>query len=56
MACAVGYPDVLRNVAKIPESKTVVMGVAVGYPDLDAPINRFKRTRADVEDFVTWVE
>jgi nitroreductase len=52
---SVGYPDVLRSIAKIPENKTIVMGVVLGYPDMDAPINRFERQRANIDDFTTWV-
>jgi nitroreductase len=55
MACAIAYPDVLRSIAGIPEAKTIVMGLVLGYPDMDAPINQFKRNRAVVDDFVTWV-
>ncbi len=55
MACAVAYADVLRSIAKIPESKTIVMGTVLGWPDPEAPINRFERQRAALDDFVTWV-
>jgi nitroreductase len=54
MFCAVAYPDVLRTVAKIPETKTIVMGIVLGYPDMDAPVNQFKRSRAAIDEFVTW--
>jgi nitroreductase len=33
-----------------------VVGVAPGYPDLDAPINRFERARAPLSEIVTWVK
>lgn len=55
MACAIAYPEVLRSIAKIPVTKTIVMGVVLGYPDDEAPINKFGRQRAALDDFVTWV-
>ncbi len=56
MACAIAYPEVLRSIAKIPESKTIVMGVVLGYPDAEAPINGFERDRAALDDIVTWIK
>ncbi|MFB3925146.1 MAG: nitroreductase [Syntrophales bacterium] len=56
MACAIAYPDILRSIAKIPDRKTIAMGIVLGYPETGAPINSFPRQRADMKDFVTWVE
>jgi nitroreductase len=56
MACAIAYPDLLRSLARIPENKTIAMGVVLGRPDPEAPVNRFKRSRAALDDFVTWVK
>ncbi len=49
------YPDLLRSTLPIAAGKRAVMGIAIGYPDLAAPINRFERQRVPVSDFVTWV-
>jgi len=38
------------------EDKNVVAGLALGYPDLEAPINRFPRSRVLLRDFVTFVK
>jgi len=56
MACAIAYPDLLRSLARIPENRTIVMGVVLGWPDPEAPVNQFKRSRAALEDVVTWVQ
>lgn len=56
MAAAVGYPDVLRRVAAIPDNRKVVLSIAVGYPDASDPINTFQRPRAALSEFVRWVE
>lgn len=50
------FPNLLREMFHIPESKQVVIGTALGYPDTDAPVNRFERERADLEEIVTWVD
>jgi nitroreductase len=56
MACAIAYPDLLRSLAQIPKGKTIAMGVVLGWPDLEAPVNQFKRSRASLDDFVTWIK
>lgn len=54
MGRAVNYPDILRERLHIPENKLIVISVAMGYPDLDAPVNKFRAGREPVESFVTW--
>ncbi len=51
---AVGYPDVLRRVLGIPESKLIVLGIAIGYPDPDDPINRLRSERDPLDKTSTW--
>jgi nitroreductase len=48
------YPDELRRILKIPESKLIVCALTIGYPDMDAPQNRFWSTRDPLNEFVTW--
>jgi nitroreductase len=58
--CPVGliiaYEDEIKDLLNIPENKSVVIGVALGYPDWNVPINRFKSQRDDLEKFVRWIE
>jgi nitroreductase len=49
------YPELLREMLPIPERKNIVIGTALGYPDLDSPVNHFERKRAELEEVVTWV-
>ena len=51
---AVIYPQELRRLLNIPESKLIVCGLAIGYPDMEAPQNRFWSTRDPLDTFVTW--
>jgi nitroreductase len=52
----VAYEDEIKDLLNIPENRTVVIGVALGYPDRNVPINRFKSPREDLEKFVRWIE
>lgn len=58
--CPIGlinaYEEEIKEVLNIQESKRVVIGIALGYPDPDSPINRFKTPREGLENFVRWVE
>jgi len=53
-AQAAAYPDVLRKVLGIPESKIIVLGIAIGYPDWDNTINQFWTERESLESITTW--
>ena len=54
MVVAVHYPDVLRTVLNIPQSKRIIVGVAMGYPDFSNPVATFRSNREPLEQFVTW--
>ncbi len=49
------YPEVLRTVAGIPESKRIVIAIAIGYPDWDYPANAVETDRESVDALTTWV-
>jgi nitroreductase len=51
---AAAYPNVLRKILGIPESKLILLGIAIGYPDLDDPINHFCSERAPLDEVVKW--
>jgi nitroreductase len=58
--CPIGlitaYEDEIKDTLNIPENKMVVIGTALGYPDQESPINRFKSYREGLEKFVRWIE
>lgn len=56
MAAMVRYAAEIRKIAAIPENKKIVVGIALGYPDLDFPLNNIQRERAEMAEFVHWVE
>jgi nitroreductase len=55
LAASVNYPQIIRRIFDIPESRRIIMGTALGWPDNDSPVNNFGRKRDPVEMFVRWV-
>ncbi len=51
---AVAYPGVLRKVLGIPDSKLIVLGIAIGYPDSDKPVNKFRSDREPLANVAKW--
>lgn len=58
--CTIGlinaYEDEIKELLNIPENKDVVIGIALGYPDLDSPANEFKTPRDNLDSFVRWFD
>ena len=52
----VDYPEQLRAVVGIPDSKQIIVGLAIGYPDWDAPVNELETEREAVESLLTLVD
>lgn len=53
-ASIVAYPDAIRKCLAIPDSKRIVVGIALGYPDPDAKINAYQSDRVGLEEFTRW--
>lgn len=51
---AVDHPGVLRNMLGIPDSKLIVLGIAIGYPNWDDPINQFRSERETLDKVAKW--
>jgi len=58
--CPIGlinaYEDDIKEILNIPDNKDVVIGVALGHPDLNSPVNHFKTPREGVDSFVKWID
>ncbi len=48
------YPEVLRKFCSIPESKQIVIAIAIGYPNWDFPANRLETPRESLDTLTTW--
>lgn len=53
-AQAVFYPDIVKAVLGIPDSKLMVVGIAIGYPDKQAAINKVRSDRAPLSQVARW--
>ncbi|MHB8909362.1 MAG: nitroreductase [Syntrophales bacterium] len=56
LAASVRYPALIREIIPIPETKAIIIGAALGFPDGSAPINHFERERTATDEFTTWVK
>ncbi len=56
--CPIGiitaFEDDIKDQLNIPEGKEVMLGVALGYPDWENPINRFKSSRENPANITRW--
>jgi nitroreductase len=48
------YPDIVREVLGIPAGQHILCGMALGYPDWNAPVNQYRLERATLDTFTTW--
>ena len=55
MAASVRFAEVIRRYTDIPESDQIIIGLAIGYPDWNAPVNHFRSEREPSENIVRWV-
>jgi nitroreductase len=51
----VRYPGLLRDVLPGSDEQKLVIAVTLGRPDLTATVNTFDRSRAPLDEIVTWV-
>jgi nitroreductase len=58
--CPIGlinaYEDDIKELLNIPDNKDVVIGIALGHPDWDSPVNKFKTPREGLDGFARWIE
>lgn len=50
----VSYPEVIRKFTGIPETKRIIISIAIGYPDLNSRINSLSTQRDEVNSVTTW--
>ena len=54
MGIPVLWPEIFRELLNIPKDRAIVTSIAIGYPDLQAPINTFPRPREPIDNLVEW--
>jgi len=50
----IAYPDVIRQILEIPDSKLMIIAIAIGYPDCENPVNRFRSEREPIAKITQW--
>lgn len=50
------YSATVKRFIDIPESKRLVLGISIGYPDMGDEANSYKSQRVDVGEILKWVE
>ena len=50
------YHNQIRPILGIPDEEIVTCGMALGYEDTSKPENNWRTERADLDEFVTFVE
>lgn len=48
------YPEVLREVCGIPDTKRIIIAISIGYPDWDSQLNRIQTSRECIDAITTW--
>ena len=48
------YPDAIRKILNIPDSKMLICGMALGYADYDDPSYQYRTEREPVKKFTQW--
>jgi nitroreductase len=50
------YPDLVRGILDVPDSRALVCGMSLGYPDTAHPVNNYRTEREPVSAFAVWHE
>ncbi len=49
------YQKSIASTLGLPDGRKLLSSVAVGYPDVESPMNRYKSSRAALSEFVNWI-
>ena len=55
-AFATDYAQNIKKFLSIPETKRLVLGISIGYPDMESPVNAFRTDRVETDEIVKWIE
>jgi len=50
------YSPHVKKFLGIPETKRLVLGISIGYPDLSSPVNQFRTDRVGLDEIVRVIE
>ncbi|MFC1965456.1 nitroreductase [Chloroflexota bacterium] len=55
-ASIMNYSDAIRSFLGIPSTKKLVIGISIGYPDVEARVNTYRALKLKPEEFTRWYE
>lgn len=55
LAASVTYPQSIRSIFGIPESRRIIIGTALAWPDNNSPVKNSERKRDPADLLVRWV-
>jgi nitroreductase len=55
-AFATDYAGDIKKFLNIPDTKRLVLGISIGYPDLESPVNALRTDRMSTEEIVKFIE
>jgi nitroreductase len=50
------YSKYIKEFLGIPETKRLILGISIGYPDFTSPVNQFRTDRVETDEIVRFVE
>jgi len=53
-AFVIDYSEVVRKFLGLPEGKRLVLGISMGYPDVESHVNKFDSARVATDEMLTW--
>jgi nitroreductase len=48
------YPDEVRKILGIPDTKKLVVGISIGYPLKESKMNQMRTARTDIRELTKW--
>ncbi len=56
MRRSIWWPDVIRDILKVPPNRLMVIAIAIGYPDTNNRVNGYPRHREPLRDMVRYYD
>ena len=53
-ASLANYPEIVKETLGISSNKKLLVGLSLGHPDLDAPLNSYHSSRMPLAEFTSW--
>jgi nitroreductase len=50
------YAQHIKKFLGVPESKRLVLGISIGYPDMESPVNSFRTDRVGTDEIARMIE